>query len=555
MRTPLPPEQGPPTRPARKGPRVPSPLSLALALALLAAPAAAHADLESSEPADGARLPAAPGWVVLRLSGPIEPSASSLEVVGPDGARADEGDLRQSSTGFRPVLNVTLREGLGNGTYRVEWSILADDGHPNGSSFAFAVGDDAVLPGAGGGGGGSEGPAPAAIAGRALAYLGLALGLGAAAWLWLVRAGADGMAPAALAALALGGALHAAGSALLFASTLDSAGVAAGLLASSTVGRMLAFRVAAGLAAAVLAAVALALRGRLRLPGVAAALLLAAAAVASSAIGHPATHGVAGGAADAIHLLASTTWVGGLPLLLVALRKGARQGLGAEGLRRIGLRFGTVALACVLVLVASGLATTAVVLGALAFTDPLHLLDSLYGRLLLAKVGLAVAMVALAAANRLLFLAPAAPGARPGRPGWRARLAALGPDGTAAGLRRTVLLEALLGVAVLAVAGALTATSPTDHEAEHDGHVHDPAAAAVAGAADAADAGVATHPLITGPQDGAAMPAQRAASLLLHHDGTAGFDWVDAGIGALVVAALAGLGFLIYRLVQRRRLE
>ena len=40
---------------------------------------------------------------------------------------------------------------------------------------------------------------------------------------------------------------------------------------------------------------------------------------------------------------------------------------------------------------------------------------------------------------------------------------------------------------------------------------------------------------------------------LLHHDGSAsGFDWFTVVIGVVVVLVLAVVGFVIYKIVQRR---
>lgn len=435
-----------------------------LGLALLASLplAAAHSDLVAGEPADGARLDAAPAWVALHFSGPIDPAASSAAVRDALGARVDRDDLRTEGTASDPVLNLTLQAGLGDGAYAVRWSILSDDGHPNSGTLRFTVGnatasaDETASPPA---------ARTASVAGRVLAYAGLALALGAAAWLWVVRAGLDGMQRPATSALALGALLHAAGTLLLFLDTLRATGLPADVLASSATGRLLTLRALLAAWAFALALVALLRPGRVRLPLPLAAALMLVAAVATAAVGHAAGQGLPGLASDAMHLIAAATWAGGLALLLVALRLATRRALPAADVRRIGLRFGTLALGCVLLLVLTGTTTALIILGRSAVTDPLHLTGSLYGRLLLAKVGLTAIMVGLAAVNRALFLA------EPVGAGLGARLASLGPDGTAVGLRRTVALEAILALAVLVVAGFLTAVSPTDH-AEGDGAEH-----------------------------------------------------------------------------------
>lgn len=521
---------------------------------MLAPVAQAHSDLAATEPAAGARLAEAPGWVALRFAGALESDASDVRVTDGNGTRVDVGDLRVSG-GERPVLNVSLREGLGEDGYLVRWSILSDDGHPNSGRFTFTVGNATALDAS------DAGPAidPAAASGRALSYIGLAMALGAAAWLWLVRAPVGGFARPASKALALGALLHLVGVALLLKATADSIGVGMSALADSRVGAMLILRLGAGAAALLFAGLALVPRNPSRLGGPVAVAFLLLAAFASAAIGHAAGEGgVPGLVVDAMHLVASATWAGGLILLVVALALATRRGLPAEDVRRIGLRFGTVALACVILLVLSGLAATFVILGQSALLDPLHLTDSLYGRLLLAKVGLAGAMVAVAGVNRFVFLGPANSGAAPAAGGLRHRLARLGPDGTVRGLRRAVAVEAVLGLVVLALAGALTATSPSGHEG-HDaagGHVHPGAAAAAAGDPSAGHLHEPSASLISQAWHGQPMiGSSLLAPLHEGHEGGGAFDAYNLTIGGVVLVVLVLVGFGIYKLVQRRRGE
>lgn len=379
-------------------------------------------------------------------------------------------------------------------------------------------------------------PAAADALGRAMGYLGLALALGAAAWRWLVWPAPGATPQTAARALALGALLAALGSALLLDAMARSASVGVGTLVSSEPGGRLFLRVVVGTAATALAGLALLPGNRSRLGGPVATVLLVASAILSASAGHAAGEGLSGLLVDTMHLLASTTWVGGLALFFVALRRADREGWPADEVRRMGLRFGTVALACVLLLVLSGLATTFVVLGRSALVDPLHLTGSPYGRLLLTKVALAALMVGLAAANRFVFLDPAR------AEGLRGKLARLGPDGTLAALRRTLCVEAAFGVAALAVAGLLTATSP----AGHDAGSHDHAGAAAAGDPAAS--------LISPAGHGSAMTVPAfLAPLHEGHDGGSAFDAYNITIGLIVVALLVAVGFLLYKVAQRRR--
>lgn len=68
-----------------QGARTIAAILLAAALNILLAVAAqAHATLVSSDPADGAVIPAAPSWSVLTFNEPVSPLV--LRLVAPDGA-------------------------------------------------------------------------------------------------------------------------------------------------------------------------------------------------------------------------------------------------------------------------------------------------------------------------------------------------------------------------------------------------------------------------------------------------------------------------------------
>jgi putative copper resistance protein D len=101
-------------------------------------------------------------------------------------------------------------------------------------------------------------------------------------------------------------------------------------------------------------------------------------------------------AADALHLVAAACWLGGLPALAMLLaasnRDPARFGTYAV---RMTARFSWMGIACVGALIATGLVNSAFLL-----SGPGDLITSVYGRLLAIKLGLFVALVAIAAFNR-----------------------------------------------------------------------------------------------------------------------------------------------------------
>ena len=186
------------------------------------------------------------------------------------------------------------------------------------------------------------------------------------------------------------------------------------------------------------------------------ALLLAAAMLASLAwAGHGAsTPGLAGKlhlAADFCHLLAVGLWLGTLPPLIMLLTEAARsrdanwKAVVATATRR----YSALAIASVAVLLTAGILNT----WFLAGTVP-TLVGTEYGRLLLAKIGLFVAMLLVASVN-LLRLTP--------------RLADR-VDGTGHGVSRTIArlranarVETALGFGVIGIVGVLGTLPPGLH--------------------------------------------------------------------------------------------
>jgi copper resistance protein D len=157
--------------------------------------------------------------------------------------------------------------------------------------------------------------------------------------------------------------------------------------------------------------------------------LLAAAYLASIALtGHTQTHEGAAKlvhvTADAAHLLGAGAWLGGLIGLVLMLRPGVANEVAGPV-----ARFSRMAYVAVAALVGSGVVNALMLVGSVG-----GLVGSDYGRLLLLKVALFVAMLALAGINRLR-ISP--------------RLS--GPDAPsqAARLRSHVLAEQALGIAVL----------------------------------------------------------------------------------------------------------
>ncbi len=186
----------------------------------------------------------------------------------------------------------------------------------------------------------------------------------------------------------------------------------------------------------------------------AASLIAAAGFVAIAWAGHAvATPGLLHLAADAAHLLAAGIWIGGLVVLAVLFETVRRDndtawvGVVADATRR----FSRLGLACVVILLATGIVNSWFLVGTLP-----ALVGTDYGHLLLVKIALFGAMVALAAINRFRLTPRIGDAAR------QRKAASAVP--TARSLRRNTIAEFVLGIVVLGIVGALGSLPPGLHD-------------------------------------------------------------------------------------------
>jgi len=110
-------------------------MASALFLGLATTAAGAHAFLDHASPLVGSTVSAAPHEVSLSFTQSLEPSFSTVEVTGPNGARVDAGKAQISGNTMRVGLKVA-----GPGYYHVHWHALSVDTHTTQGSFTFHVG-------------------------------------------------------------------------------------------------------------------------------------------------------------------------------------------------------------------------------------------------------------------------------------------------------------------------------------------------------------------------------------------------------------------------------
>ncbi len=525
--------------------------ALLVALLAGAAPAYAHAALVRAEPGAGSVICSGPGQVLLTFSEDVLLSDDSVRVLDPSGHDVERGTAHHTADGAATAA-VALRPGLAHGTYTVAWRVVSADTHPVSGAFTFSVGapsrTSAVLPQRQAGGG----PAGVLYGiGRWVAYGGFAVLVGASAFLagcWprgarqrvmqrLAVGGWTALTAATLALLLLRGP-YVAGTGL--SGVLDLTGLRAAVTTGpgeALVARLLLMAVAAVFLSVLFGAYArredpaerrdlgfgLATGGTVVAVGI--ALTWAASEHASVGLQPSVAMPV-----DVLHLLAMAVWLGGLAALLTALYRAP--GIEAAAVRR----FSRVAFTSVCLLVATGVYQSWRQVGSWG-----ALTGTSYGRLLMAKVALVAVLVGIAGFSRRwtgrlgeaaaagqsaestpaeaveVAAAPPAPAPAPARATAPAPDPATAPatadpvraaqlarqqaafatararrqrdaDPVRAGLRRSVLAEAVVAVAVLAVTTALSGSEPA----------RTAAAAAAGTAAPAASGGPAT---VTLPYD------------------------------------------------------
>ncbi|WDZ87154.1 copper resistance CopC/CopD family protein [Micromonospora cathayae] len=413
-------------------------VALTALLLVPAGPASAHAVLVSSSPSASSVVPSAPAEVVLTFSEAVRQVPDKVRVIAPDGSRADRGEPSFSGG----LVTVKVDPAGARGTYLVSYRVVSADNHPVSGAFTYSVGAPSTPPVDAGSDSRADPVVGVAVkVARYLTYAGLLLLVGPVLMLgvfWpnrLSRRGPSRVAWAGLGVVLLGTLAglwtqvpYTTGGGLF-----DVGGAGLRDVLGSDFG--LAHLVRLGL----LAASAFLLRpllsgqgGRadrviLGLLGGAALFTWPLAGHAAASPAPPLTVFV-----DAVHLGSMAVWLGGLVVLAVFLLPRAdERELGA--ILPVWSRWAALAVAALLL---AGTVNGLIEVGA-----PDKLVETTYGRLLLAKIVLFLLVIGVAAFSRQLVR------------GWQS---AARPRP----MRRALWLELAVAAVVLGVTAVLVQTPP-----------------------------------------------------------------------------------------------
>ncbi|WP_217236014.1 copper resistance protein CopC [Streptomyces sp. AC555_RSS877] len=451
-------------------------LGTVLVLLLLgsAGPASAHAALRDSDPKDGTVLKSAPRHLTLSFTESVGLLEDSFRVLDPDNHRLRTGEAQHAPEGS-DTARVTLPAKLAEGTYVVAWRVVSADSHPVSGAFTFSVGKPSATT-AVVGTDPVENPVTAGLytIARYLAYLAAALLIGTAVFMTACRP----PDPAPLRRLLRAGwwALLASTVALLMLRAPYESGTAPSLdpaaftrTLTTRPGLVLLARLALLLPLAVFL-VRLLRRESLSRAWLAAGTALSVGLALTWAAGEHASAGIQVPVAmtsSVLHVLAMAVWLGGLTALLTSLYR-SQAAVPAS----VVTSFSRLAFWSVTVLVVTGVYQSWRGLG-----SGNALTDTTYGRLLVVKLAAVLALLAAASVSRrwtarLTQVEAAVPERVPepvgGPPAPREPAAVpVSPSTTHhLGLRRSVLAEGAVGVAVLVITTILTGTLPGRAAAE-----------------------------------------------------------------------------------------
>ena len=359
--------------------------------------ASAHASVESSSPTDGQSLPTSPAQVSITFNESVSTVAGGLSVLNADGKRVDGGTSRVIDG---RTLTTEINDPLPDGTYVATYRVLSADGHPVSGSFLFGVGNGALDRSAQPGASGDRVWEVIGGISRSLMYLSALIAAGVAFFLSFIHDHAEDrwrIVPfvriGSLLAL-----FSAIGIVMSQAALLTGKG--AGAITDTDVLRdVLNKNLGWSLALLLIGLAAVHLSTDITKKVVSQSLALyggLAVTVSFAVWGHATelTPKVLSLSADAIHATAAALWLGGLVGLVMVLS--LRSADSVRSTAGIISRFSLMAFWSVIALTIAGLTLT--VTGSDANLNAL--LTTTWGQLVLAKIGLTLIVVIIAAWNR-----------------------------------------------------------------------------------------------------------------------------------------------------------
>lgn len=426
----------------------------------VAAPAQAHANLSTADPAPNTGLLDAPAEIRLTFTEPLEAAFSQITLRDAAGERVS---VPAAVVDAANPTQLVLQPGpLADGIYTVVWRVVsAADGHSTAGSYPFAVGttafEAAALVGL------DESVGAESVAVRWLNFLGMALLAGAAGfWLFVWHTAALPPLPqierrledylwfawvlagcAAILSLLLQVAI-AADTTLLGA---INSPVMSAVLRQTRFGVLWQIRLALWGAAGI---TLLALENQVKMGRSPRLLLWGTLGASAGVLLTTSLHSHASAAADAnaailgdwLHLLTMALWVGGLAVFALVIHPVSKAVPEATASQTIGRLVGT--FSNLMRVAVAGLILTGFYSAWLQVGTPAALFTTLYGRALLFKLILTLPLLALAGINLILTQR----GLARGEAVWVGRLRAL------------VGAELALLCAVLLAVGVMTAGTP-----------------------------------------------------------------------------------------------
>ena len=394
-----------------------------------AAPASAHAELVATDPVQGAVLDRMPDVVRLTFNEHVLQVADGIHVFAPDGA-----ELATTATTRDADLLVTIGDEVAAGTVTVAWRVVSADGHPIVGSLTFSVGAPSTGTPDFEPAGAPRSVSVALSLSRWPAYTGLLLAVGLVWFLtFLLPPQLDGRAGVLRRMRGLAR-LAAAVSAVawlvgLLLDALYVRGTGFGTVLEGATLDSLPRRELVATAVTVMAiAAAVLTRGVVASTSALVSLVPVALVGHSVAMAHPRLNVLV----DGFHLVAGATWLGGLVGLLMLLRgTSSRSDVVVLAVRG----FSTAAASVLAALVVEGTVLAWQLVGSWR-----GLVETDYGRVLVAKVALVAVAVGIAAYNRRRLVP------------WDA--------GARRTLARTIGAEAALLVSVVLVTGFLVQQNP-----------------------------------------------------------------------------------------------